>query len=74
VTSIKAGSQSSLKQVEATIKQQLAVSGNQKALATFVKEFKKKWTSKTECRAEYTVSDCSSYKAPKTSTSTSAVP
>ena len=30
----------------------------QKALSKFVKEFKKKWTAKTECRSGYVVADC----------------
>ncbi len=75
VTSVKAGTQNSLKQVEATVKQQLTATQQQKALSNFVKEFKKKWMSKTECRPEYVVTDCASYKAPKTSsTSTSTTP
>ncbi len=74
VTSVKAGTQNSLKQVEATVKQQLTATQSQSALSKFVKEFKKKWTEKTECRSEYVVTDCKSYKAPKTSTSTTSAP
>ena len=32
-----------------------------------MKEFKKKWMAKTECRSGYVVADCKGYKAPKTS-------
>ena len=32
----------------------------------FVKDFKKKWKAKTDCRAGYVVADCKQYKAPKT--------
>jgi foldase protein PrsA len=71
VKSITPGSQQTLKQAEASIKSQLTATGQQKALSTFVKEFKKKWTAKTECRSGYKVADCKGYKAPKT-TSTSA--
>jgi len=71
VQSIKAGSQQTLKQAEASIKAQLTATQQQSALSKFVKEFKKKWTAKTDCRAGYVVADCKSYKAPKTS-STSA--
>jgi foldase protein PrsA len=71
VQSITPGSQQTLKQAEASIKSQLTASQQQSALSKFVKEFKKKWMSKTECRAGYVVADCKSYKAPKT-TSTSA--
>jgi foldase protein PrsA len=71
VKTITAGSQQSLKQAEASIKSQLTATQQQKALSTFVKEFKKKWMSKTDCRAGYVVTDCKQYKAPKT-TSTPA--
>jgi foldase protein PrsA len=75
VTAITAGSQQSLKQAEASIKSQLTATQQQSALSKFVKEFKKKWMSKTDCRAGYVVTDCKQYKAPKTtSTSTPAVP
>jgi hypothetical protein len=61
--------------VQSSIKQQLTAQNKQQALSKFVKEFKKKWMSKTECRSGYVVADCKSYKAPKTSsTSTSATP
>jgi foldase protein PrsA len=71
VQTITPGSQQTLKQAEASIKSQLTASQQQSALSKFVKEFKKKWMAKTECRAGYVVADCKSYKAPKTS-STSA--
>ena len=32
-----------------------------------MKEFKKKWMAKTECRSGYSVADCKGYKAPKSS-------
>ena len=73
VQTITAGSQQSLKQAEPSIKSQLTATQQQAALSKFVKEFKKKWMSKTDCRAGYVVTDCKQYKAPKTtSTSTPA--
>lgn len=73
VQTITAGSQQSLKQAEPSIKSQLTATQQQSALSKFVKEFKKKWTSKTDCRSGYVVTDCKQYKAPKTtSTSTPA--
>jgi foldase protein PrsA len=73
VQSITPGSQQTLKQAEPSIKSQLVATQQQSALSKFVKEFKKKWMAKTECRAGYVVMDCKSYKAPKTSsTSTPA--
>ena len=71
VQSTTPASKQSLKQVESTIKSQLQSEGEQKALSTFIKEFKKKWMAKTECRTGYVVADCKGYKAPKT-TSTAA--
>jgi foldase protein PrsA len=75
VQTITAGSQQSLKQAEPSIKAQLMATKQQSALSKFVKEFKKKWMSKTDCRSGYVVTDCKQYKAPKTtSTSTPATP
>ncbi|HLB21395.1 MAG TPA: peptidyl-prolyl cis-trans isomerase [Solirubrobacteraceae bacterium] len=75
VQTIAPGSQQTLKQAEASIKSQLTATQQQAALSKFVKDFKKKWMSKTDCRAGYVVSDCKQYKAPKTpSTSTPATP
>jgi foldase protein PrsA len=66
VLSVTTGTQQALSQVKSTIKQQLISTNEQKALSKFVKEFKKKWQAKTECRAEYMAADCKGYKAPKT--------
>jgi len=76
VKSVTAGNQQTLAQAESSIKQQMTATQQQAALAKFVKEFKKTWTAKTDCRAEYVVMDCKQYKAPKTSStgSTTAVP
>jgi foldase protein PrsA len=63
-----AGSQTPLKTVESSVKQQLIATKRQKALTEFVKKFKQKWSSKTECLSEYVVPDCKEYKAPKGST------
>ena len=69
VTSITPGTSEPLSKVEATIKQQLTSTGEQKSLTKFTKEFKSKWKSKTECRSGFVVADCSTYKAPKTTSS-----
>jgi foldase protein PrsA len=74
VKGVTAGSQQSLAQSEASIKQQLAAQGQQQALSKFIKEFRKKWTKRTDCRAEYVVMDCKQYKAPKTPTTPTPVP
>ena len=71
VLSVSPGSQEPLSKVQATIKQQLVSAGEQSALTKFTKEFKKKWSAKTDCRSGFVVTDCSSYKAPKTSSTAS---
>jgi foldase protein PrsA len=74
VLSTSAGTQEPLSKVQSEIKQQLIATGQQTALSKFVKEFKKKWLNKTECRSGFVVADCKSYKAPKSSgTAKSAV-
>jgi foldase protein PrsA len=69
VTAITPGSGQTLAQAQASIKQQLALTQQQAALSKFVKEFRKKWEGKTECRSGYSVQDCKGYKKPKTETS-----
>jgi foldase protein PrsA len=71
VKNVFAGSQQTLKQAESSIRSQLTATHQQSALSKFVKEFKKKWMAKTECRSGYMVADCKGFKAPKT-TSTPA--
>jgi foldase protein PrsA len=70
VTKITPGSQQTLAQAQASIKSQLTATQQQTALSSFVKTFKKKWTSKTECRKGYVVADCKTYVTPKTATAT----
>jgi foldase protein PrsA len=60
--------QQPLSQVKSSIQQQLTAQNQQKALSEFVKNFRKKWEGRTECRAEYKVKDCKGYKAPATPT------
>jgi foldase protein PrsA len=69
VKSTKPGSKQTLAQAQTSIRQQLIATGQQAALTKFVKDFKAKWTGKTECRAGYMVMDCKGYKAPKTGAS-----
>jgi len=71
VQTITPGSQQTLKQAESSIKSQLTATKQQTALSKFVKEFKKKWQAKTDCRAGYMVADCKGYKAPKTTSTAS---
>jgi foldase protein PrsA len=74
VKSITPGNEEALSKAKSTIEQQLKASGQQKALSKFVKEFRKTWTAKTECRQGYVVEDCQEYKKPKKSTTTTTKP
>jgi foldase protein PrsA len=65
VEGITPGTSTPLKSVEASVKQQLVATKQQKALTDFVKSFKDKWKAKTECRSGFVVADCKEYKAPK---------
>jgi foldase protein PrsA len=68
VKSVTPATQQPLSQAKPTIKAQLSAAKNQEALSNFVKEFKKRWQAKTDCRAEFVVADCKQYKTPKTGT------
>ncbi len=61
-------SQQSLSTAQSTIQQQITAQKQQKALSEFIKNFRKKWEARTECRSTYLVKDCKGYKAPATST------
>jgi len=74
VKSVTPGSQQSFAQAKASIKAQLASTGQQEALSKFVKEFKKRWKEKTDCASGYVVADCKQYKAPKGTSTTAATP
>ena len=63
VDKVNAASQQTLEQAKATIKQVLASQNQQKALDTFVKDFRKRWKEKTDCREGYVTQDCKN--APK---------
>jgi foldase protein PrsA len=63
VDKITKATQQSLDQAHDTIKQVLASQGQQKALDAFVKDFRKRWKSKTDCRKGYVTQDCKN--APK---------
>jgi foldase protein PrsA len=72
VTGVTPGSAQPLKQAESSVKSQLVATQQQSALSSFVKNFKKKWVAKTDCRSTYlgvalgsVIQDCKQYKAPK---------
>ena len=63
VDKITKASQQTLEQAKTTIQQVLASQNQQEALDAFVKDFRKKWKEKTECREDYATQDCKN--APK---------
>jgi foldase protein PrsA len=72
VHAVHAPTQQTLAQVKESVKQQLAATQQQSALSKFVKEFRKRWEGRTECRSGYVVQDCKQYKAPKATTTGAA--
>ena len=68
VTAVKAASQQSLAQARDTIRNLLRSQREQKALDSFVKDFRKKYKEKTNCGEDYRVAECKN--APKSSTET----
>jgi foldase protein PrsA len=58
VDKVTKASQQTLEEAKTTIKQVLASQNQQKALDDFVKDFRKKWKEKTECREDYVTQDC----------------
>jgi foldase protein PrsA len=75
VTKVTEASQQTLEQAKTTIKQLLASQNQQKALDTFVKDFRSKWQDRTDCQKEYVFADCKNAEKPKaTATPPGAVP
>lgn len=72
VTKIRPGNQKSLAQVTSQIKQTLQSQAQSAAQSKVNSQAKKDWLSKTHCRSEYAISQCSGYKAPKSSTTTTS--
>jgi foldase protein PrsA len=73
VKGVTPGSVQPLAQAQSSVRSQLVATNQQAALSSFVKGFKTKWTSKTDCRVVYNgvalaavVPDCKQYKAPNT--------
>ena len=58
IEKITKGSQQSLEAATPTIKQVLAQEAEQKAIADFSEEYRKKWTEKTDCREGFAIQGC----------------
>ena len=65
VDKITPATQQTLAQAAPQIRQQLAASGQQKALQSFVKDFEKKWKDRTDCREGYVVQACKNAPKPR---------
>jgi foldase protein PrsA len=63
VDKVNAASQQTLEQAKPTIKQLLTSQNQQKSFDTFVKDFRKKWKERTDCREGFATQDCKN--APK---------
>jgi foldase protein PrsA len=74
VQKITPATQQTVKEATPTIKQLLASQNQQKALDTFVKDFRKKWKGKTECRSGFTTQDCNNAPKQKATTTGAAAP
>jgi parvulin-like peptidyl-prolyl isomerase len=74
VTKIKRSTQRTLAQATPLIRQLLNGQAQTSAQSAVDNQAKSNWLHKTNCRAAWAMADCSGYKAPKTSTSTTAAP
>ena len=70
VQKVTPATQQSLAQAKETIKQLLASQNQQKALDSFVKDFRKKWKDKMNCRKDVMTQVCKNAPKPKNTTST----
>ena len=74
VTKVNGGSQKSLAQSTAAIRQTLVSQSQSSAQSKVDAQAKKNWLAKTNCRSGYAMADCSGYKAPKGSSATTPTP
>ncbi len=63
-----------LSKVRSSIEQQVGSANDQQFLQKFIRDFKKRWQARTECRPQYMTSFCKGYKAPKAPTTTPTTP
>jgi foldase protein PrsA len=72
VTKVNAAKTQTVADAKSTIKQTLASQNQQKALDSFVSDFRKRWREKTECQSGYTTSDCKNGPKPTPTPSATA--
>jgi foldase protein PrsA len=68
VSKVTPAKQNTLAESKETIRQLLAAENQQKALDTFIKDFRKRWKDRTECREGYVVPDCKGEPEPTPTT------
>jgi len=74
VSKVTPAKQGTLAENKQTIQQLLAAENQQKALDTFVKDFRKRWKERTECREGYVVADCKGEPEPPAQTTPDGQP
>jgi foldase protein PrsA len=74
VAKITPGSQQTLAESTASIKQLLVSQNQQKKLDAFVKTFQKKWKARTDCRKGFVTDDCKNAPKKSATTATAATP
>ena len=72
ISKINKGSQQSLEQATPTIKQVLSQEAEEKAIANFSEDYRKKWTAETNCREGYAIQGCKNGPKAATTASTAA--
>lgn len=68
VTKVTPANQQTLDQSKQTIRSLLVTENQQKALDQFLKDFRKKWKDRTECRSGFKTADCKGEPEAKTET------
>jgi parvulin-like peptidyl-prolyl isomerase len=68
IKQITPGSMQPLRQAQNAIKQQLTAERQRQALAQFIKEWRQRWTARTDCKPGYVIQKCRQYKASETTT------
>jgi foldase protein PrsA len=74
VTKITPGTQQTLDEAKASIKQLLVSQQQQKKIDAFSKDFQKKWKDRTDCRKGYVTTDCKNAPKKSATTATAATP
>jgi foldase protein PrsA len=74
VAKITPGTQQTLDQSKASIKQLLVSQQQQKKIDAFSKDFQKKWKGRTDCRKGYVTADCKNAPKATATTATAATP